>query len=134
MKYTMIVASVIISCVISMEAGASQIVYRGINPEITPTANPLNETAISNFSALTRPSSRNANAFATLTEAQLLKQSVIGGLSTTYQQILTGKTSSSGTVNFGDGSYADYTTSGDVRYITFYDLNGSSTQISFPIN
>jgi len=132
MNYKMKLAVSCIFLALAASAEASPVVYTGINPGITPTANPFNASAISNFSGLTKktaPSSAN-----TLTEAELLKQSVITGLSSTYQQLLTGSTPSSGTVNFGDGSSAVFSTVGGTRYITFYDIHGRSTQISFPLN
>jgi acyl-CoA reductase-like NAD-dependent aldehyde dehydrogenase len=131
MKHTWILTA-ITSLMLISSAEASPIVYTGINPEISPTANPFNESAIANFSGLTKKTKPSAST--SLTEAQLLKQSVITGLSSTYQQLLTGSNPSAGTVNFGDGSTAVYSTVGNVRYITFYDLNGQSTQISFPLN
>ena len=132
MKQTWILTTVIFSLMLVSKAEASPIVYTGINPEITPTASPFNEGAISNFSGLTKKTEQTAST--SLTESQLLKQSVITGLSSTYQQLLTGANSGSGTVNFGDGSTAVYSTAGNIRHITFYDLGGHSTEISFPLN
>ena len=69
----------------------------------------------------------------------MLKQSVISGLSATFQQQLTQNcTSCGGTVDFGDGSFATYSTGlvGGIntRTIVFHNADGTTTTISFPLS
>ena len=127
----------LLATLVAVSASAAQatpIVYHGMNPQISPSAYPSNEGAINDMASLTKP--KNTGPHTTsgqLTEAQLIKQSTINGLSSRYTALLTGSSPDNGTVNFGDGSYADYRTTGGIRYITFHNNDGSSTEISFPI-
>jgi len=114
-------------------ASAAPLIYRGNNPNISPGASPLNEAGIASRAELTRPKQKNSSFGTAISESTLLKQSVINGLSTHYQQILTGSSSGSGTINFGDGNFADYSTVGGVRTIIFRNADGTTTTISFPL-
>lgn len=136
MKNKWTIALTVAACIYAAQADASSMVYRGSNPGITPTANPFNETAISNRANLTRPKDKSSSTrSARLTKAELLEQSVISGLSSNYLTILTGTNSGSGTLNFGDGSFADYSTENGIRTIVFRNtITGETTTISFPIN
>lgn len=115
-------------------AQAAPIVYRGMNPHISPSAYPSYEASVTNTANLTKPRNTGRSSSTNrLTEAELIKQSTITGLSQRYTQLLTGSDSGNGRVSFGDGSYADYTTADGIRTITFYNLDGSTTEISFPL-
>ncbi len=136
MKKIAIIASAI-AALTSMEASAGTLLYRGSNPRITPTANPYNAGNLDKQAELSRPKERRASsssAFSQLSEADLLKRSVISSLASRYQQILTNANSADGTINFGDGTFADYITVGGTRFITFRDtIAGTTTEISFPL-
>lgn len=113
-------------------AQASPLVYRGNNPAITPTAPSFNQSGIDSRAALTRPKEKVSTG-TRLTDAELIRQSVLNGLSASYLSTLTAAGSTNGTLNFGDGSYATYTTASGIRTVTFHNLDGTTTTISFPI-
>ena len=125
----------IIALAAPFSSSAAPIVYRGMNPHISPSAYPSYEASVTNTANLTKPKNTGKTSSVTrLTEAELIKQSTISGLSTRYTQLLTGNSPGSGTVNFGDGSYAEYSTADGVRTIVFHNLDGSTTEISFPLS
>ena len=130
--------SLTLAALIALTAGTAQatpIVYHGMNPQISPSAFPSNESAINDMASLTKPKNTGVKTTSTpLSEAQLIKQSTINGLSSKYTALLTGSSPDNGTVNFGDGSTAEYSTTGNIRKIVFHNLDGSSTEISFPIS
>lgn len=112
---------------------SSELVYHGNNINITPTASPYSAAGIETRAALTRPKEKIADT-SSQTEADLVKKSVLSSLSSTITQKLTGNTVGSGTVNFGDGSWAEFSTSIDnIRTIITHNLDGTSTTISFPL-
>ncbi len=132
MKLIPIIAILSVSLALSGTVYASELVYHGINPDITPTADPNNGPNIANLANLTKPAASSPNT--SLSDAEIVKQGVLSGISITLQQQLTGNATSSGTVQFGDGSFATYTTSGGIRTIVIHDLDGQITTISFPIS
>ena len=136
LKNSLISATMLLFVISANAACASSMVYTGHNPDITPTANPNNESSIAALASLTRPAQPVAPQTNQST-AQLVKNSVLASLSSTITQQLTGTTVGSGTANFGDGSYAQWSTSvvGGVttRTIIIHNLDGTSTTISFPL-
>ncbi|MEI6730896.1 MAG: hypothetical protein WCL30_06505, partial [Pseudomonadota bacterium] len=102
-------------------------------PNISPGASPYNATNIDTRAALTRPKEKTSTTNAGKSDAELVKQSVLSSLSSTITQKLTGTTVGNGTVNFGDGSWAEFTTVNNIRTITTHNLDGTSTTISFPL-
>lgn len=111
---------------------AAPLIYHGNNPNISPNASAFNATGIDTRAALTRPKEKK-DSNATQTDAELVKRSVLSSLSSTISTKLTGADSGNGRVNFGDGSYADYSTVGGIRTIVTHNLDGTSTSISFPL-
>ncbi len=138
MQKNMTIAMTMAMLAMVADASASPMTYRGNNPRISPNANPYNAGNLDKTAELTRPKDKKAasraSGYAGLSEADLLKRSVVSSLASRYQQILTGTDQSSGTINFGDGTYADFTTVGSTRFITFRDtIKGTTTDISFPL-
>ena len=126
-------AAVISFAIISISpVMAAPLIYRGNNPNITPTASPYNAAGIDARSALTRPKQK-ISPTPTQSDAEIVRRSVLSSLSSTISERLTGASSGNGRVNFGDGSYAEYTTSGGVRTIITHNLDGTTTTISFAI-
>jgi len=115
---------------------AASLLYHGNNPNITPSASAFNATAIDARAALTRPKEKTTSA-AAQSDAELVRRSALASVSSSISQKLTGADSGNGTVNFGDGSYADYTTGlvngVNTRTIITHNLDGTSTTISFPL-
>lgn len=111
---------------------AAPLIYHGNNPNITSGASAFNSTGIDARAALTRPKEKR-EATPTQTDAEIVRRSVLSSLSSTISAKLTGADSGSGRVNFGDGSYADYSTSGGTRTIVTHNLDGTSTTISFAL-
>jgi hypothetical protein len=111
---------------------AAPLIYHGNNPNITPTAPQFNAAGIEARATLTRPKQR-VEATPTQTDAEIVRRSVLSSLSSTISAKLTGADSGSGRVNFGDGSYADYTTVNGTRTIVTHNLDGTTTSISFAL-
>jgi spore coat protein U-like protein len=125
MKYSLlIVATMLVG--IAHNATASQMVYRGVNSNITPGApyNP-NLSATADRNRPYNPRSIRVGQ----TDAEIVRRTII---STATSQ-LTSASSTAGHIDFGDGSYADYSTSGGIRTVTITNPDGTSTTISFPI-
>ncbi len=132
MKKNFIISITLIFCGLAVPAFAAPLIYRGNNPNITPSASAFNATGIDARAALTRPKQKQ-EATPTQTDAEIVRRSVLSSLSSTISQKLTGADSGSGRVNFGDGSYADYTTAGGIRTIVTHNLDGTTTTISFAL-
>jgi hypothetical protein len=111
---------------------AAPLIYHGNNPNITPTAPQFNAAGIETRATLTRPKQKVAPT-PTQTDGEIVRRSVLSSLSSTISNKLTGADSGNGRVNFGDGSYADYTTEGGVRTIVTHNLDGTTTSISFAL-
>lgn len=116
---------------------AAPLIYHGNNPNITPSASSFNASAIDARAALTRPKERTAQS--TQSDAELVRRSALASVSSSISQKLVGNDPlfPSGRVDFGDGSYAVYSTGlvngVNTRTIQSYNLDGSSTTISFPL-
>lgn len=133
MKALLTYSSVITFTFISINtAMAAPLIYHGNNANITPTALPYNLSTIEARAALTRPKQK-VEPTPTQTDAEIVRRSVLSSLSSTISERLTGADSGSGRVNFGDGSFADYTTAGGVRTIVTHNLDGTTTTISFAL-
>jgi hypothetical protein len=119
--------------VISMQnVCAAPLLYHGNNPNITPSASAFNATAIDARAALTRPKEKTVSA-AGQSDAELVRRSVLSQISSTITQKLVGSGQDSGIANFGDGSYAEWSTVDGIRTIITHNLDGTSTTISFPL-
>jgi hypothetical protein len=133
MKYTYLALLAASSFAIAGQALASPIAYEGRNPNITPGASPLYANVIDSRAQLTRPDKPKA-ASTELTTSQLVERGVATGLATHALSILTGAGSGNGTIQFGDGRYAEYTTLGGIRTIRLFGVDGLlESEISFPI-
>ena len=132
-KNSFVYTAMLIFALASETVFAAPLIYHGMNPDISPSASPLNEPSIAAQSALTRPKQKTATATGQ-TDAQLLRSGVLASVSSSITQQLIGTTHDHGVVNFGDGSTATWTTSaGNVRTIVITNLDGTSTTISFPL-
>lgn len=133
MKKNFIITSItLIFCGLTAPAFAAPLIYHGNNPNISPSASAFNATGIDTRANLTRPKQKTEPT-PTQTDAEIVRRSVLSSLSSTISQKLTGADSGSGRVNFGDGSFADYTTAGGVRTIVTHNLDGTTTTISFAL-
>jgi hypothetical protein len=133
MKHMHLVLLSAASFAFASQAAASPIAYEGRNPNITPGASPLYANVIDSRAQLTRPDKPKA-ASTDLTTSQLVERGVATGLATHALSILTGPGSGNGTIQFGDGRYAEYMTVGGIRTIRLFGVNGLlESEISFPI-
>lgn len=115
-----------VSSLCAVSADASPLIYRGMNSNITPGA-PYNP-ALSETASRNRPYNPRSIRVGE-TDAEIARRTLI---STATSQ-LTSSSSTAGHVDFGDGSYADYSTSGGIRTVIITNPDGTSTTISFPI-
>lgn len=130
-KNSLISATALMFVISANVACASPMIYHGSNPDITPTANPANESSIAALASLTRPV-QPAAPQTNQTTAQLVKTGVLSSLSSAITQQLLAKSTPDGTVlNFGDGSSATFSTVGSLRTLTIHNLDGTSTTISY---
>ncbi len=132
MKNNIIVAVAFIALSFAAPLFAAPLVYHGNNPNITPTAPAFNAASIDARAALTRPKQK-VDSTPTQSDTEIVRRSVLSSLSSTISQKLTGADSGNGRVNFGDGSYAEYTTVGGIRTIVTHNLDGTTTTISFAL-
>jgi hypothetical protein len=137
MKKNIVICLTLLTIVASAEAAfAGSLIYHGNNPDISASANPYNSAAIGTSAAQTRPHAPASKSY-TQTDAELVRTSVLSSISSSITQKLVGNTVGSGTANFGDGSYATWTTGMvdgvNTRTIVTHNLDGSSTTISFPL-
>jgi len=130
MKHLFITSLILASLTLSSEVRASEIIYRGINPDITPTANPANEPSIAALSGLTKPA---AASTPNLSTSELLKESIIGGISENILSKLNSTNPGTGNYSLGGGSSISYYTSGGTVYITVTDADGTVTNITQPV-
>jgi len=128
---------ILTACVLSVAASAayaSPMVYRGMNPHISPSAYPSSEAAVTNIANINKPKNTGPVASNRLSTSEQLKSATIASLSSSLSaQLLASSPTANGTVQFGDGNYAVYSTTGGVRTITFFNADGTSSTISFNI-
>lgn len=138
MKKSLFVSCLTVAVFAASAAQASSIIYRPMNPHISPGAFPSNELSITNTANLSKPKNTGVgnSGASRLSTAEQLKSATISSLSSQLSaKLLDTDVTAAGTINFGDGVYADYTTSPEgIRTIIFRDtVKGTSTEISFSI-
>lgn len=127
-----VIFGVLLAVGVAESVYAAPLVYHGNNPNISPAASAFNDTGIEARASLTRPKAKQEPT-PVESDTEIVRRSVLSSLSSTISQKLTGNDSGNGRVNFGDGSYADYTTVGGIRNIVTHNLDGTSTTISFAL-
>jgi len=132
MNNKIIFTTIAIFAIAAKTVCAAPLLYHGNNPNITPSASAFNATGIDARAALTRPKEKVA-PIAGQSDAELVRRSVLSSISSTITQKLVGTGQDAGVANFGDGSYAEWSTAGGIRTIITHNLDGSSTTISFPL-
>lgn len=113
---------------IPASAEASPIVYRGMNPHISPSAFPSYEPSVTNIANLTKPKNTGSSSgYQPLSDDELLKKAIQSTLATKASATLLSGTG--GRQDFNDGTYIISTlTANPGEYtVVFYDANGSAT-------
>jgi hypothetical protein len=117
----------------AVASSATPLVYAPKNPNIAPMTNSQNAISASGESSYLQ-ATLSTPPHVTSAEDNLLTSNVMTNLPEQYKAVLTAVTPSGGTVDFGDGSSANYSTVNGIRNITFFFLDGTSTSVSLPIN
>lgn len=128
---TLFFTGLVVSGILGSQAHASSMMYVPQNGAIFSNANP-NGQALLQASAPRPYDPKSASFSSGLTDAEILKQSILAQASSAINNEIFNGISPQGTFPLGDGSTVSYVRNGAMVTITFTAANGTQTVITVP--